>query len=116
VLLLVLWLGLHWALLQSVAWMGMLVTYSRETSFTEAVGRTFDGEHPCCLCKAIKAAEKSGRKSEAAAPPLKVEFPLAAENVRLFPPTHFVILGTADSGATCFLSKPPVPPPRALRA
>lgn len=47
-------LGGHWALLQSLAWAGMLASYSREASFTEAVGKTFDGKNPCGLCKEIQ--------------------------------------------------------------
>jgi hypothetical protein len=61
VLLLVLSLGAHWILLQSIAWVGMIVTYSQNTTFTQAVRMTFDGEHPCPLCKFIqegRAAEK----------------------------------------------------------
>ncbi|MCC6234859.1 MAG: hypothetical protein IT580_19610, partial [Verrucomicrobiales bacterium] len=49
---LVLATGLHWAVLQGVAWTGMLVTYSRDASLAEAVSRTLDGEHPCALCRA----------------------------------------------------------------
>lgn len=54
VLLLVLTLGLHWAVLQTVAWTGMLVAYSAEVGLREGVSRTFDGQHPCPLCKAIQ--------------------------------------------------------------
>jgi len=54
VLVLVFSLGLHWAFLQAVAWTGMLISYSQEGSFGEAVQKTFDGEHPCPLCKAIE--------------------------------------------------------------
>jgi hypothetical protein len=54
VLLLVLTLGLHWAVLQTVAWTGMIVAYSAEAGLREGVSRTFDGQHPCPLCKAIQ--------------------------------------------------------------
>jgi hypothetical protein len=47
---LVVTLGAHWALLQTVAWVGMIITYSQETTLAEAVEMTFDGEHPCRLC------------------------------------------------------------------
>ena len=61
---LVLSLGLHWALLQTVAWTGMLITYSRDASFKTAVAKTFDGEHPCPLCKAIKKGRAEEKKQE----------------------------------------------------
>lgn len=55
-------LGLHWAVLQTAAWAGMLVSYSRQASFAEAVAWTFDGQHPCRLCHLVRegrAAEKA---------------------------------------------------------
>lgn len=61
---LVLSLGLHWALLQTVAWTGMLINYSRDASFREAISRTFDGQHPCPLCKAIKKGRADEKKQE----------------------------------------------------
>ena len=57
-------IGLHWGFLQSVAWMGMVVNYSRDGSFVTAVEKTFDGEHPCALCKVIAKGKKSEKKSE----------------------------------------------------
>ena len=49
--------GGHWAVLQSVAWAGMLADYTRASgSVATAVGQTFDGEHPCALCRQIAAA------------------------------------------------------------
>ncbi len=61
-------LGAHWAALQTVAWVGMLATYSQETSFAEAVIRTFDGEHPCRLCLAIQKSRDAGEKQDKSQP------------------------------------------------
>ena len=61
---LVLSLGLHWALLQTVAWTGMLITYARHGSFQEAVAKTFDGQHPCVLCEVIKKGRAEEQKQE----------------------------------------------------
>ena len=63
--------GLHWAMLQSVAWTTMLADNLRTQSLTEAVTHTFDGKHPCCLCKAIAAGKKSEQKKEFTAPNCK---------------------------------------------
>ena len=41
--LLILTIGGHWAVLQSVAWVGMAVSYSQNASFKEALQKTFDG-------------------------------------------------------------------------
>jgi hypothetical protein len=42
-------------LVQEVAWVKMLVSYTQERGLKRGVMETFDGEHPCGLCK--KAAE-----------------------------------------------------------
>ena len=39
--------------LQTVAWVGMLYSYSAEQSFSLALSDTFSGERPCPLCEAI---------------------------------------------------------------
>lgn len=55
-------LGGHWLAIQSVAWVTMVVDYSQEASLGEALGKTFDGEHPCSLCKAV--AEGRGEEQQ----------------------------------------------------
>jgi hypothetical protein len=54
--------GGHWMALQSFAWTRMLISYSQQGQFAEAMAKTFDGKHPCSLCKEI-AQEKSKEKS-----------------------------------------------------
>ncbi|MFO1461475.1 MAG: hypothetical protein U1G08_18990 [Verrucomicrobiota bacterium] len=70
VVLLTLSLGLHWALLQSVAWAGMVVRYSQEDSLSTALAKTFDGRHACKLCRIVQA----GRSAEKA-PAVEVKLP-----------------------------------------
>jgi len=55
--------GGHWIVLQSVAWGTMIVDYSRTSRFCEAVSKTFDGKHPCALCKSIEKTRNSENKS-----------------------------------------------------
>jgi hypothetical protein len=51
-------IGLHTVVIQSAAWAGMLVSYSLEKgSVAQAVSETFDGAHPCPLCKLAKTTE-----------------------------------------------------------
>lgn len=111
---LVLATGLHWAALQTVAWTTMLANNLRCDSFSEAVGKTFDGQHPCCLCKAIAAAKKAEKKSEAVSPVLKMEFPPVAESTVMVSPAQFKILPQQNRFADAFSSKPPAPPPRSF--
>ncbi len=108
--------GAHWAALQTVAWTTMLANNCCRTSFSEAVSKTFDGKHPCCLCKAIAAAKKSEKKSAAVSPVLKMEFPLLAGKMSFFPPTLFEILSPPEAFDDSLSFPPPLPPPRAFFA
>lgn len=55
-------LGGHLVLLQSLAWANMLVGFSRTESFSQAAKKTFDGEHPCPLCKAVSKSRQQEEK------------------------------------------------------
>lgn len=112
VLALVVTTGAHWAALQTVAWTTMLAHNLRTQSFSEAVSETFDGDHPCCLCKAIAAAKKAQKKSEAVAPVLKMEYTPLAGKIGLLPPAQFAWLSEPNFFAGSSFLKPPVPPPR----
>jgi hypothetical protein len=63
-------LGGHWALLQTGAWMGMVVQYSQQAGLKAGLAQAFDGEHPCPVCKAIQAGKKHEQKK---APLLRAE-------------------------------------------
>lgn len=62
VLLVCLSLGMHWALLQGIAWTGMLISFAREGAVIEAVEKTFDGQHGCPLCAKVKEGRDSDQK------------------------------------------------------
>ena len=51
---LILAVGAHWIVLQSVAWAGMVINYSQNAPLTVALQKTFDGAHPCKLCKVVE--------------------------------------------------------------
>ena len=51
-------------MVQLYAWANMLVTYSQETSISEAVVDTFSGEKPCHLCEKISEAKSSDPENE----------------------------------------------------
>ncbi|HVU08261.1 MAG TPA: hypothetical protein VHG89_06935 [Verrucomicrobiae bacterium] len=106
-------LGAHWALLQTVAWTAMLANNLCTQSVSAAVSQTFDGEHPCPLCKAIAAGKKSEQKSEIALQVQKLEFPPAKENFILIAPSHFLQFSPINYFAELLPQKPPTPPPRA---
>jgi len=106
--------GLHWAFLQSVAWTTMLADNLRVSSFTEAAQRTFDGKHPCSLCRAI-AKGKQGEKQQ--------QFPNGLKKVEfVYQRSIFFLNSTLDLPGVPALgdsegrakAKPPAPPPRLL--
>jgi len=55
--------GGHWAVLQSVAWFGMLAEYSGEHGLVAGVSKTFDGQHPCGLCKKVEEGRQQQEES-----------------------------------------------------
>jgi len=108
--------GMHWAVLQSVAWTTMLADNLRTHSLSESVVRTFDGKYPCPICKAIAAAKKSEKKSEFAVQTQKLEFPPSKENPVLVAPSNFQLLPQLNFFAESLNQKPLTPPPRSLFA
>lgn len=105
-------LGGHWVVLQAVAWTNMLATNLRTDSFEEAVTKTFDGQHPCKLCKTISAGKKSERKSELPTLAKKLEFVSGRSPFVFSAPQDFRF---QPDLAVYFLSsrnQPPAPPPR----
>jgi hypothetical protein len=58
-------LGGHLVLVQTLAWGRMLMDHSRSGSLSEAASMTFDGEHPCHLCKVVKQTREKEKREEA---------------------------------------------------
>ena len=123
--------GGHWAVLQTVAWGQMLGDYARASgSVVTAVEQTFDGEHPCDLCRQIASARAA--ESAVAADPAKAAIPggqppvVKAEKKDATLDTWMVPAPLARPHAVAFRwplstfaaasarpEAPPVPPPRA---
>ena len=79
-------IGGQWALLQSAAWLGMAVSYSfKAGSVAEGLSQTFDGDHPCPMCCALKKSqEKEESKERTQGSGAKLKFELFAENETAF--------------------------------
>lgn len=114
VLALTLSLGAHWALLQSMAWVGMLVTYSQDATVGEALTKTFDGEHPCQLCHFVREGRKAESKHEQSLK-LEAKKQFICESVLaiLYPPAEFSLAPLPRFQAVPRADVPPLPPPRA---
>jgi hypothetical protein len=108
--------GTHWLALQSVAWTAMLAENLHSTSWQQAVERTFDGKHPCCLCKQIAAAKKSEKKSDAQVEIKKLDYSYTTFEFVFCPPSHFYEISAPDDVAASLTRAPSDPPPEALLA
>ncbi|HUA68059.1 MAG TPA: hypothetical protein VMA13_05880 [Candidatus Saccharimonadales bacterium] len=102
----------QWMVLQSVAWAGMIISYSEKAPLKVALMHTFDGKHPCPLCKAIAAAKKSERKNDFTLQVKKLEFPPVPENFVLVAPSQFQLLPFENAFAETLVQQPLTPPPR----
>jgi hypothetical protein len=105
-------LGAHWALLQTVAWTTMLAGNLQSNSFQVAAEKTFDGKHPCCLCKAIAAGKQSEKKTEFSFQSQKLEFLPLKDNSVLIAPSQFQLLPLENFSAKSLAKKPLLQPPR----
>jgi hypothetical protein len=105
-------IGAHWAALQSIAWASMIVEYSQSASLAKAVAETFDGNHPCDLCKHIKRAQHSEKKPEAQSTTVKQDLLCVKRTVALFRSSTDLSFPIERLSATAETPSPPVPPPR----
>jgi hypothetical protein len=106
--------GGHWAVLQTVAWTDMLTGNLQTHSFTEAVTRTFDGEHPCKLCKQISTGRQAENKSELPFQIKKLEFVSERPAFVFSAPREFWLVQESFSSLDGLTHLPSVPPPRSL--
>jgi DNA-binding helix-hairpin-helix protein with protein kinase domain len=107
--------GLHWLAMQAMAWTGMLVKRTQETTVVEAVRTTFDGDHPCPLCQAVQDGQQREQESDmtvALEAVLKLNFlrpgvvALPAPSAAEVEYRDYVALGNLR------MDSPPTPPPR----
>ncbi|HEY3855058.1 MAG TPA: hypothetical protein VGO67_11735 [Verrucomicrobiae bacterium] len=107
-------IGLHWTLLQSVAWTGMIIDYTYTSSLTEALAKTFDGKHPCPLCKQIAAGKQTEKKKEFPLHLQKFEFASEHSEVVFTPPQFFCLQPAVIFSISELTHQPPAPPPRVV--
>jgi len=107
-------LGGHWAVLQSVAWMTMVASYSQTAPLKEALVKTFDGKHPCPICTFVAKGKKSEQKQETQKLLTKLDFFLASVPTGLFPPVPDAHYFTTSPSSAARGYAPPTPPPRTL--
>jgi hypothetical protein len=106
--------GAHWGALQTVAWTTMLADNLRTGSLKEAVSETFDGEHPCSLCKKIAEGKKSEKKADYSFSTQKFEYAIDRFTFIFSRPDQFSILPEYVLISRGLTLEPAVPPPRLL--
>ena len=105
-------LGGHWAILQTAAWAGMVIDYSKTEGVEAGIAKTFDGKHPCSLCLSIaKNKEKEGKQT-ANDGPGKIYLVHQAPQLALTPPSGFWELEGSLYSLNGTTLRPSVPPPR----
>jgi hypothetical protein len=106
-------IGGHWIGLQSIAWASMVVNYSQQCSIAKAIERTFDGEHPCDLCKHISKARDTEKKQDSRSLNAKADLICTTRRVVLLPPFSYFDYPDLISSVGSSLDRTPYPPPRA---
>ena len=114
IVILALWysIGGHWIALQSMAWATMLLDYSQQCSFKQAIVQTFDGAHPCDMCKHVskgKASEKDPDRTVVAA---KADLICVAAKSAPRPPFVSFEYPELRSSFAATVHEPASPPPR----
>jgi hypothetical protein len=105
-------LGGHWAILQTAAWVGMVIDYSKTVGVEAGITKTFDGKHPCSLCLSIAQSKEKEGKQTTNLNLGKLDLVYQATRWTLSPPP---VRGEMDiplyrlTGST---HRPSVPPPR----
>ena len=104
--------GTHWLALQSVAWSTMLAENLQTASWQRAVQKTFDGKHPCCLCKAIAKDKQSEKKSDVQVEFKKLDYSYSTFEFVFCPPSHFYEVRNGKDRAVSLTQPPSLPPPK----
>ncbi len=106
-------IGLHWIVLQSVAWAGMFVDYSADYSLVEAIDKTFDAHNKCGLCRFVEEGTQSDAESERLSKTVKLDVINASSIVGAFATPTLEVALEQSFGAPTRTTGPPSPPPLA---
>ncbi|MFO1476430.1 MAG: hypothetical protein U1F98_07250 [Verrucomicrobiota bacterium] len=92
----------------------MIVSYCHDGSFAEALSKTFDGQHPCCMCKMIQKgrAEEKTQEGQQAKPGSKQELGIAWKIFDFDFSCDIERVASPDDTAEPRREEPPKPRPR----
>jgi hypothetical protein len=106
--------GGHWAVLQTIAWADMLAKNLQTESVGTALTKTFDGQHPCKMCKQISAGKQAEKQSELPLQIKKLEFVSERPAFVFIAPQEFRLAPIFLPELDGLTHRPSVPPPRRL--
>ena len=91
----------------------MVINYSKDAPLSVAVEKTFDGKHPCHLCKVVKQGKETEQKQDASKLKLKSDSWLLARAFAFESP-HVAPqkITLSDIFFDTRGETPPLPPPR----
>jgi hypothetical protein len=104
--------GGHWILLQSVAWVGMAIHFTQEDGFSVALQKTFDGKHPCRLCKVVEEGRKASPQHEMLKLETKIDFFFGSKPTFNLPSLDYPAICFSPATMLPRTEAPPLPPPR----
>ena len=93
----------------------MVVSYSQDAPLKDALVKTFDGKHPCALCKEIDKGKQSEKKSESPSVK-KLDLLVAGTRLVVSTPARFGQATAPEQSSALVFGRPPFPPPRRLFA
>jgi len=105
-------LGGHWAILQTAAWVGMVIDFSKTEGVEAGITKTFDGKHPCSLCLSIAQNKEKEGKQTTNLNLGKLDLVYQAQEWALSPPPARGEVDVPTYLLTGSTHKPSVPPPR----
>ena len=105
-------LGGHWAILQTAAWVGMVIDYSKTEGVEAGITKTFDGKHPCSLCLSIAQSKEKEGKQTTNLNLGKLDLVYQVTRWVLSPPPTRGEVDIAPYLLTGSTHRPSVPPPR----
>jgi hypothetical protein len=105
-------IGLQWVALQSIAWTAMIVDYSKHGSLSQALAQTFDGAHPCSLCRIVSNGKACEKKADLQPITPKIDMICTTRAITLLRPFAYAACVAGDFSVCKIGESPPVPPPR----
>lgn len=112
--LLILTVGGHWFFLQSVAWVGMFTKFSRTSTVSQALVKTFNGKNPCKLCLVVEEGKRAENKHDSIKVETKLDLFFLDRHAHWQPPLleRFQPFLPQFTPALARFEQPPTPPPQ----